>query len=172
MLGLGVVAVSCRNDAQDVQRIRQAPKGPSTVQYGVTVVYGDTSDLSWRLTADQWHEERTANGPSREVFSGCVTAVQRANGRATGTLMKADQVVRDVAARTWELHGNVLLQAGKKKTLRTEDLYWEREAGRVYGEGWVEINDQGQRLSGRGFEALDDLSRYSIFEVSGGMDAD
>ena len=86
--------------------------------------------------------------------------------------MKADQVVRDVAARTWELHGNVLLQAGKKKTLRTEDLYWEREAGRVYGEGWVEINDQGQRLSGRGFEALDDLSRYSIFEVSGGMDAD
>jgi hypothetical protein len=38
------------------------------------------------------------------------------------------------------------------------------------GSQWVEINDEGQTLSGTGFEAMEDLSVYTIFEVSGQFD--
>jgi lipopolysaccharide export system protein LptA len=84
--------------------------------------------------------------------------------------MTADRVIRDVKERIWELQGNVLIQTSERKTLRTQTIFWNREEGRVYGESWVEIREQGQTLSGTGFEAKDDLSTYSIFEVSGSAD--
>lgn len=167
---MGVVVASCRNDAHDVQRVRAQPQGPSTVQYGISVVYADTSDVQWKLRSDRWEEERTANNPTREVFSGNVRAIQWVRGRATGTEMTADRVIRDVKERIWELQGNVLIQTSERKTLRTQTIFWNREEGRVYGESWVEIREQGQTLSGTGFEAQDDLSTYSIFEVSGSAD--
>jgi LPS export ABC transporter protein LptC len=170
ILVMGVVVASCRNDAHDVQRVRAQPQGPSTVQYGITVVYADTSDVQWKLRSDRWEEERTANNPTREVFSGNVRAIQWVRGRATGTEMTADRVIRDVKERIWELQGNVLIQTSERKTLRTQTIFWNREEGRVYGESWVEIREQGQTLSGIGFEAQDDLSTYSIFEVSGSAD--
>lgn len=169
-LAMGVVVASCRNDAHDVQRVRALPQGPSTVQYGISVVYADTSDVQWKLQSDLWEEERTANNPVREVFSGNVRATQWAGKRATGTKMSADRIIRDVKERIWELQGNVLIQTSERKTLRTQTLFWNREEGRVYGESWVEIREEGQTLSGTGFEAQDDLSTYSIFEVSGSAD--
>jgi lipopolysaccharide export system protein LptA len=86
--------------------------------------------------------------------------------------MRADRIIRDVKERIWELQGNVVIQTSKHKTLRTQSLFWNREEGRVYGESWVEIREEGQTLSGTGFEARDDLSTYSIFEVSGSADGD
>jgi hypothetical protein len=148
---MGVVVASCRNDAHDVQRVRAQPQGPSTVQFGISVVYADTSDVQWKLQSDRWEEERTANNPTREVFSGNVRATQWAGNRATGTKMSADRIIRDVKERIWELQGNVLIQTSERKT-------------------WVEIREEGQTLSGTGFEAQDDLSTYSIFEVSGSAD--
>ena len=170
ILVMGVVVASCRNDAHDVQRVRAQPQGPSTVQYGISVVYADTSDVQWKLRSDRWEEERIANNPTREVFSGNVRAIQWVRGRATGTEMSADRVIRDVKERIWELQGNVLIQTSERKTLRTQTIFWNREEGRVYGVSWVEIREQGQTLSGTGFEAQDDLSTYSIFEVSGSAD--
>ena len=84
--------------------------------------------------------------------------------------MSADRIIRDVKERIWELQGNVVIQTSERKTLRTQSLFWNREEGRVYGESWVEIREEGQTLSGTGFEAQDDLSTYSIFEVSGSAD--
>lgn len=169
---MGVVAVSCRNDAHDVERVRAQPQGPSTIQYGISVAYADTSDVIWKLTANQWSEERSSSNPIREIFEGAVRATQYVDSRATGTEMNADQVVRDVKERIWELQGNVEIRTGPNKLLRTQSLFWDREEGRVYGEGWVEIRESGQTLSGTGFEARDDLSTYSIFEVSAGADGD
>lgn len=134
------------------------------------MVYADTSDVVWRLQSDRWQEERSSNAPVREVFEGHVLASQWVRGKATGTQMRADQIVRDVKERTWQLRGNVEIRTGPRKSLTTQELFWNREEGRVYGETWVEITDQGQVLSGMGFEAQDDLSTYSIFDVSGNSD--
>jgi lipopolysaccharide export system protein LptA len=161
---------SCHNDAHDVQRVRAQPQGPSTVQYGISVTYADTSNVQWKLRSDQWEEERTASNPVREVFSGDVRAIQWVGKRATGTEMRADRIIRDVKERIWELQGNVEIRTSERKSLRTESLFWNREEGKVYGESWVEIREEGQTLSGTGFEAQDDLSTYSIFEVSGSSD--
>ncbi len=171
ILAVGVVVASCRNDAHDVQRVRAQPQGPATIQYGISVVYADTSEVQWKLQSDRWEEERTANNPTRELFSGNVRASQWVGKRATGTEMIADRIIRDVKERVWELQGNVLIRTGDRKTLRTQSLFWNREEGRVYGDSWVEIREEGQTLSGTGFEAQDDLSTYSIFEVSGSADS-
>jgi lipopolysaccharide assembly outer membrane protein LptD (OstA) len=171
ILAVGVVVASCRNDAHDVQRVRAQPQGPATIQYGISVVYADTSEVQWKLQSDRWEEERTANNPTRELFSGNVRASQWVGKRATGTEMIADRIIRDVKERVWELQGNVVIRTGDRKTLRTQSLFWNREEGRVYGDSWVEIREEGQTLSGTGFEAQDDLSTYSIFEVSGSADS-
>jgi lipopolysaccharide export system protein LptA len=134
-------------------------------------VYADTSEVQWKLQSDRWEEERTANNPTRELFSGNVRASQWVGKRATGTEMIADRIIRDVKERVWELQGNVVIRTGDRKTLRTQSLFWNREEGRVYGDSWVEIREEGQTLSGTGFEAQDDLSTYSIFEVSGSADS-
>jgi lipopolysaccharide export system protein LptA len=134
-------------------------------------VYADTSEVQWKLQSDRWEEERTANNPTRELFTGNVRASQWVGKRATGTEMIADRIIRDVKERVWELQGNVVIRTGDRKTLRTQSLFWNREEGRVYGDSWVEIREEGQTLSGTGFEAQDDLSTYSIFEVSGSADS-
>lgn len=167
VLFMGVVTVSCRNDAHAVQQVKAPAQGPTALQYGISVTYADTGQMVWKLSALQWEEERTSNGPLREVFSGDVRAVQWVGSRATGNEMSADQVVRDLKERVWELRGNVEIRTSQNKKLRTESLFWDREEGRVFGESWVEISEPNQILTGTGFEAKDDLSVYSIFEVSG-----
>lgn len=167
VLFVGVVAVSCRNDAHAVDQVKAPVHGPSAIQYGIAVTYADTSEMVWKLSALQWEEERSSNGPLREVFSGSVRAVQFVGSRATGNEMSADYVVRDLKERVWELKGNVEIRTSQHKKLRTESLFWNREEGRVFGESWVEISEPNQTLTGTGFEAKDDLSVYSIFEVSG-----
>ncbi|MFZ9190641.1 MAG: hypothetical protein ACO204_05985, partial [Schleiferiaceae bacterium] len=59
---------------------------------------------------------------------------------------------------------------GRSKSLRTESLEWDRKTGKIFGSEWVDIKDEGQTLSGKGFEAMEDLSVYTIFEVSGQFD--
>jgi hypothetical protein len=167
---LGVVVASCRNDAQDVKKIRSVAKGPSSIQYGITVVYSDTSTVQWRLKARELEEVRTGGQTEREVFRGDVSAVQLLQGKPTGRSLTADQIVRDVRKQKWFLTGGVAVRQGARKSLRTESLEWDRSSGKILGSQWVEINDEGQILSGTGFEAMEDLSVYTIFEVSGQFD--
>ena len=49
-------------------------------------------------------------------------------------------------------------------------VFWDRKTGKIFGSEWVDIKDEGQTLSGKGFEAMEDLSVYTIFEVSGQFD--
>lgn len=167
---LGVLAVSCRNDAQDVRSRSNPDTGPAVVQYGIRVVYSDTSDTYWKLRADTLIESRTSASDLREIFQGNVRAEQHRANKATGTELRANRIVRDAAQQVWELSGSVLVRKGSRKTLRTESMNWDRNTGIVSGEGWVEITDDGQILRGHGFEAAEDLSVYSIFEVSGSGD--
>ena len=163
--------VSCRNDSQDVQRIHRAPQGPSSIQYGISVVYSDTSEFHWSLKALKLEEQRLDGTAQSEVFSGDVTAVQLLRSKPTGTKLRADRVVRNIKDQVWVLSGSVLVTKGSNKYLKTESLEWDRRTGKIQGSGWVEINDEGQTLSGIGFEAMEDLSTYSIFEVSGQFDS-
>jgi len=167
---LGVVVASCRNDAQDVKKIRSAAPGPSSIQYGITVVYSDTSTVQWRLKARELEEVRSGGQAEREVFRGNVSAVQLHNGKPTGRSLTAEQIVRDVRKQVWFLSGGVTVRQGTRKSLQTESLEWDRKTGKILGSKWVEIKDEGQTLSGTGFEAMEDLSVYTIFEVSGQFD--
>lgn len=167
---LGVVVASCRNDAQDVKKIRTAPKGPSSIQYGITVVYSDTSEVQWRLKARELEEQRSSGQPAREVFRGKVSAIQLVKGKPTGRELRAEQIIRDVREQRWLLSGGVDVRQGRSKSLRTESLEWDRKTGKIFGSEWVDIQDEGQTLSGKGFEAMEDLSVYTIFEVSGQFD--
>ena len=114
--------VSCRNDSQDVQRIHRAPQGPSSTQYGISVVYSDTSDFHWSLKALKLEEQRLDGTAQSEVFSGDVTAVQLLRSKPTGTRLRADRVVRNLKDQVWVLSGSVLVTKGSTKYLKTEFL--------------------------------------------------
>ena len=170
ILILGVVLASCRNDAQDVKKIRASVTGPSSIQYGIRVVYSDTSAVQWKLQARELEEVRSGGAANREVFRGEVSAVQLHQGQPTGRALYADQIIRDVREQRWILSGGVRVRQGRFKSLTTESLEWDRKLGTIKGSEWVEITDEGQKLSGTGFEAKEDLSVYTIFEVSGQFD--
>lgn len=59
----------------------------------------------------------------------------------------------------------VINESGEQ--LNTEELIWDQEAAKIRSEGFVKITTPTEIIYGNGFEANDNFTEYTIFNITG-----
>ena len=159
--------MGCSNDEQAVSALRQQFTGAMIEQHNVQIVYSDSGMAKIRVTTGVWEDYSGDDEQPRQVFrQGFRVEILDQQGRVTGHL-KAQKAVRRMSDQVWLLTGDVEVVQDGGNALYTDAMEWDRVNQVFRSESNVRIIDKGEEVQGKGFEAKEDLSQYTIFAVSG-----
>jgi LPS export ABC transporter protein LptC len=159
--------LACSNDEQAVNALRQPFTGATIEQHQVHIVYSDSGLAKIRVTTGLWEDFTADEENPRQVFrKGFRVEILDGNGRVTGYL-KAQKAVRRMSDQVWVLTGEVEVIQEGGNALYTDAMEWDRIQQVFTSDSDVRIIDKGEEVRGKGFEAKEDLSQYTIFAVSG-----
>jgi LPS export ABC transporter protein LptC len=159
--------MGCSNDEQAVSALRKQFTGAMIEQHNVQMVYSDSGMAKIRVTTGVWEDYSSDDEQPRQVFrQGFRVEILDQQGRVTGHL-KAQKAVRRMSDQVWVLTGDVEVVQDGGNALYTDAMEWDRVNQVFRSESKVRIIDKGEEVQGKGFEAKEDLSQYTIFAVSG-----
>ncbi|MEC8457919.1 MAG: LPS export ABC transporter periplasmic protein LptC [Bacteroidota bacterium] len=158
---------SCKNETSAVDAIN-APilNYPLNEQRRANITYSDSGknvlEIKAGLVQDYGNME-----PPYTFFSNGLT-VRFYNGRMlSSTVLNADTARQEKSTDLWLIGGNVIVRNGKGDRLLTELLFWDKKEEKLYTDRKVQIETDGQRIIGVGFEADQEFNNYQIFSVQG-----
>lgn len=88
------------------------------------------------------------------------------------TLITCNQATYKARQHQFEFFGNVVVEAGSDRVLRTEQLLWDEVGSRFNTNRFVTITTPQDSITGYGFSGDQDLIRYNLSTVTGQFSID
>jgi len=115
---------------------------------------------AWTLHAESaWRLPKQSGVHLRDVV---LTFFDEAG--AVRSRLVADRGTVDENSGDMTALGNVTVVSSDRDTLYTDELHYDRNEDRIHGPGFVRLADPRRVLTGTGFEADPDLTRYKVHE--------
>ncbi|WP_266203663.1 LPS export ABC transporter periplasmic protein LptC [Pontibacter kalidii] len=163
LLVLAFAGFGCEREIKDPDE-EERYTGPTVENHDVTTLYSDSAKLLMKLQAPVQQEFESGDGIFPEGF---YVEFYDKEGKLESTL-RGNYGKQDTRTNLYYARGNVVVDNLKKKEkLETEELFWDRRKARIYTDKFVKITTPEEILTGKGLTANQDLSRYSIKQVTG-----
>ncbi|MDO4692787.1 MAG: LPS export ABC transporter periplasmic protein LptC [Porphyromonadaceae bacterium] len=133
----------------------------------VDMLVSDTSGLvKYRLRSPLW---LVYDQPEKKewIFPEGIHLEDYDTLKASEIFVLADHAIYKTTDDEWILTGNVRIHGPEGRKLYTPKLYWDRSNRKLYSNDTTYFVTQGRELHGDRFDALDDLSQYSIYNNRG-----
>ena len=150
----------------------EAAQAAALADLDLTEIAHDVRMLQTELGVPQWEIEASrvisqADSDQRTDFpEGMTIRVFDEAGTISSTLTANRGAILD-GGETVLAEGDVVIVSAEGERLETEELTWDKAAHELFTESFVTIRTQDEIIYGHGFEARDDLSRYTIRDISG-----
>jgi LPS export ABC transporter protein LptC len=163
LLLLLVLLSFCKSSVKEIKK-KVVYKGPIAETTHVSTLYSDSARLQIKLTAPLQLQYENQDG----VYpKGIHMTFYDRQGKITNTV-RANYGKYDKQKDQYFIRGNVVLEnAVKKETLRTEELYWEKNTRKIHTDKFVTIQTETDILKGTGLTANQDFSDYEILHPTG-----
>jgi LPS export ABC transporter protein LptC len=163
MLLLLVLLSFCKSSVKDIKK-KVVYKGPMAETTNVSTLYSDSARLEIKLSAPLQLQYENQDG----IYpKGIYMTFFDRNGKVTNTV-RANYGKYDKQKDQYFIRGNVVLEnAVKKETLRTEELYWDKNTRKIHTDKFVTIQTESDILKGHGLTANQDFSNYKILKPTG-----
>jgi LPS export ABC transporter protein LptC len=163
ILVLLVFLSCCKPSVKDIKK-KVVYKGPVAETTNVSTLYSDSARLQIKLSAPLQLQYENQDGIyPKGIF---MTFFDR-QGKVTNTV-RANYGKYDKQKDQYFIRGNVVLEnAVKKETLRTEELFWEKNTRKIHTDKFVTIQTDRDILKGQGLTANQDFSDYEILKPTG-----
>ena len=158
---------SCKNETSEVEAIN-APilNYPLNEQRHANIIYSDSGinvlEINAGLVQDFGNME-----PPYTFFSNGLTVLFYNGPAISSTVLTSDTARQEKSSDLWAIGGNVVVRNGKGERMLTELLYWDRKEKKLYTDRAVQIETDGQSITGVGFEADQEFNSYQIYKVQG-----
>ena len=148
----------CRED----EELPPPPKNmPTQVIDDFTLTETDGEHISWRLKADLADIYDYTN--EAKVFVVHVDFYEE--GEYSSTLTSREGTI-DLLRHNMEARGDVVLVSRKDgAVLKTEELNWDSEEGRIYSDAYCTLERGRSVIRGQGFKATPGLESFSTHEL-------
>ncbi len=133
--------------------------GPQQTLHGILLRESEAGKLRWVLRADS---ARHYGEQDRTILIGVAVDFYDETGDTVRSWLTAQEGEVDPATRNLTARGNVLVRTREEQTLRTEELFWDNETGKVRSDHFVELTDGESVLQGVGIESDPELSEYTL----------
>lgn len=148
----------CRED----EELPPPPKNmPTQVIDDFTLTETDGEYISWRLKADRADIYDYTN--EAKVFVVHVDFYEE--GEYSSTLTAREGTI-DLLRHNMEARGDVVLVSRKDgAVLKTEELNWDSDEGRIYSDAYCTLERGRSVIRGQGFKATPGLESFSTHEL-------
>jgi len=142
--------------------------GPMREAENVTMLYAEKDVLKMRMTGKRVLEFENGD---REFPEGLLLEFFDETGKLTSTLV-ANHAFFFKREYQWRGRGHVEVKnLETQEQLNTEELYWKPDTKRIFTEQFVTIREVGDVIYGKGLDAAQDLSDYTIRKPAGEFEA-
>ncbi|MHA7111010.1 LPS export ABC transporter periplasmic protein LptC [Sunxiuqinia elliptica] len=165
-MGIAMLFFSCANKIEKIKEFSAGEKLASIEAENYEMIQSDSSIIRFKLTTPKFIHFDQAEPPFIEFPEG--VAIQRYNEKmeqiASITSNYARYFEKD---QRWEAQNDVVAVNPQGDTLKTEELIWEEEKGKIYSEQFVKIIRKDGVLTGIGLESDQNLSNWQIKKPRG-----
>jgi len=148
----------------DSNIVIQEYDGPMMELEDVIFYYSDSAQVKTKGTTP--HRMEFANG-DQEFPKGLYLEFYDNKGQLESTI-KADKAYFNKEKNEWLGQENVIVENSESgQQLNTEELFWLPSEQKIYTDKFVTIKREGEILHGRGLEAAQDMSTYTILKPEG-----
>jgi LPS export ABC transporter protein LptC len=143
--------------------------GPLREGTKVEMYYNEKGAMKMKMKADKVREFQSGD---RDFPEGVYVEFYNEKGRVESTL-KANEAYYFKADDQWRGRGDVVIKnLEKRDQLNTEELFWKPGTKRISTDKFVTIRQGRDVIYGRGLDAAQDLSDYTIIKPEGEFEVD
>ncbi len=162
---LGIAALffySCSNDIEKVKSFSSDETLPTADVTDIETMFTDSGKVLFYMKAPRVLRFETNDGNYAEFPEG-VILIQYNQQKEITSSISANYAKQLLDKKKWEVRNNVIATNVRGDTLKTEHLYWDDAADRIYTDKYVKIiKEDNTVVSGEGLEANETLTKVRI----------
>lgn len=162
LFGLSLVCFGHCHQLDHVEENKAPSQAPQLALSQWQTIVTDRNQLRVAVKADSLVQP-VQNG--RSDFAGHVNVVFFDQKGDTASVLSAQRGSVDHGGQHIAVFGNVEIRSQDRTHLQTDSLRWDRDKGRILGDGSVSITRPDGEERGIGFDASEDLKQWTLREV-------
>lgn len=160
-----LAGMACQNEISEVTTTKKLYEPTRETGKDIELIYTEDGKTKVRLNAPKLVRSKTKD-PYVEFPDGLSVKFYNDSLEVTSTL-KANYGIRYEKEDKTYFRDEVELENVANEQLFTEELIWNEKQETIYSEKFVRIVTPEQRINGKGFEADQQFTNYTIKNISG-----
>jgi len=167
LAGIIIFFVSCeRNTIEKINEVTQELDIPEISITNTEIIITKNALIEVKVISPLINRYTDLEEPYTEFPKGLYVEFYDSTQKVT-SYIKANYCIYDETEELWTAENDVVSVSEQGDTLNTEYLIWDQKKQKVYSDQYVRITNQDGIIHGKGFEADQDLSNWSIKKTSG-----
>lgn len=160
------VLIGCKEEKKSTMANVDPETFPTMSTADVSTMISDSGYIRYHLSTDLWLVYDEAAEP-RWVFPVGINMDRYDDTLGIESTFVADSATYMSAKRIWQFDGNVRMKKVNGDSFETEQLFWDQNRNKVYSDSFIHIERVDRILEGYGFVSNEELTEYTILDVSG-----
>ena len=166
LFSLFVLLISCENTQKNINQFVNSDEYPVEVLSDSEIQYTENGLLKVRVISKNM--QRFVEEDDRIELSGGVHVdFYKLNQNNKKSKLFSENAIINNSKNLMLARNNVELKSADNKTLKTEELVWDKNQNLIYTDKDVQIQTDGEIISGTGFKSTPDFQEYEISQVKG-----
>ena len=167
VLAVSIFFTSCKsNDPEEIKALTEQLDVPTLTVEELETTMIDSGRIKHRLITPLLVRYENSDEPYDDFPKGLHFLSYNKNGEVSAQI-KCNNARHYSKTNLWELNNNVEAINEKGEILNTEQLFWDMKKKLIYSDKHVKITTKSDIINGIGFESKDDLSNYTIKDITG-----
>lgn len=166
LLAVSVSVSGCKEgDPVGVGNV-DASRTPTMLTRDVETLISDSGVTRFRIVTPIWYVYDEVDEPYWSFPDG-LNLEKYDNFFRQEATVEADSAVYFKNKQLWRLDGNVNITNVMNEKFLTNQLFWDQRMHKLYSDSFIHIERPDKVLEGYGFDSNEQLTRYTIRNVSG-----
>ncbi len=165
--GIIIFFSSCeKNNIEKINEITSELIAPTVAVTNTEIIVTKNALIEVKVISKQINRYINIDEPYTEFPKGLYVEFYDSTQKVT-SFIKANYCIYDETEELWTAENDVVSVSEQGDTLNTEYLVWDQKSAKIYSDRYVRITNQDGIIHGKGFEANQDLSNWTIKKTSG-----
>ena len=165
--GIIMVFSSCEsNDIEKINTITHELDAPNISIINTEVIYTEHAKIKAILRSKEINQYLNIEEPYTEFPKGIFVEFYDSIQKPT-SFIRANYCIYDETEKLWTAENDVVAVSEEGDTLNTEFLIWDQQKEKIYSDQYVRITNKEGVIHGKGFEANQDFTNWTIKGSSG-----
>jgi LPS export ABC transporter protein LptC len=156
---------SCKTDIERVQELAEREKVPSVAAKNIEIVYTENGKIKVKISAPESLYYQFAEEPYNEFPLGIVV-INYTDSLTIDSQLTANYAIYYEKKKLWNARYNVVAVNSKGHVLKTEQLFWDEAAKRIYSNDMVKITTAEDEIFGEGFESDENFDNWVVRKIT------